>query len=208
MDEKFLEFWGNLLLNAAKGKKQTDDLMQWLRLGLPGMTPPSSINIPSDFPEMVATFQKLYGLDRMSEKKEDPQKIWADALKEFQKSFQDYLTFSGVISRKEHLALVEKYEKLKARCSDQEETIRHLRMLLAGRKGEQSDAAAARLQDIAKNQGEIFQKMMRDFSQYFTPEKPASETREGSKPDTQSDTKREEERQEEDDQSNRPGRDT
>lgn len=193
MDEKYLEFWGNLLLNAAKGKKQSDDLMRWMRMGLPGIaTPPSSKKTPAGFEEMIATFQKLYGLDKISEKKEDPQEIWAETLKEFQKSFQDYLTFSGVVSKKEHLALVEKYEKLKATCSiDQEETIRHLRMLLEERKEEQSDTVN-QLQDIVKSQEDLFQKMMTDFSQYSSSEEPTSKTL----------TKTEKE--EEDDQPDRP----
>lgn len=195
MDEKFLEFWGNLLLNAAKSKKQSDDLMRWMRMGLPGIaTPPSSKKTPAGFEEMIATFQKLYGLDKVSEKKEDPQKIWAEALKEFQKSFRDYLTFSGVVSKKEHLALVEKYEKLKIRCIDQEETIRHLRMLLEDRKEVQSDTAT-QLQDIVKSQGDLFQKMMTDFSQYFSSEEPTSETLTKTK---------KEEKEEDDDQPDRP----
>ena len=104
------------------------------------------------------------------------------------------MTFSGVVSKKEHLALVEKYEKLKLRCIDQEETIRHLRMLLEDRKEVQSDTAT-QLQDIVKSQGDLFQKMMTDFSQYFSSEEPTSETL----------TKTEkEEKEEDDDQPDRP----
>lgn len=177
MDEKFLEFWGNLLLNAAKGKKQTDDLMRWMRMGLPGITtPPSETKTTAGFEDMIATFQKLYGLDKVSEKKEDPQKIWAEAMTDFQKSFQDYLTFSGVVTKKEHLALVEKYEKLKVKCTDQEESIRHLRMLLEDGKEEASDTAT-QLQDIVRTQGELFQQMMADFGQYFSGEAQTPETK-------------------------------
>jgi len=174
MDEKFLEFWGNLLLNAARSKKQTDELMRWLKLGFPGITAsPGSTSPGSGFEEMIAVFRKLYGLDKISKKNEDPQKVWAEALKDFQKSFQDYLAFSGVVSRKEHLALVKKYEKLKAKCNDQEETIRHLRMLLEDQK-EAAANTSAPLQDIARNQGEMFQKMMADFGRYFSTEEPVS----------------------------------
>lgn len=195
MDEKFLEFWGNLLLNAAKSKQQTETLMRWLRMGLPGMSsPPSSKKSTSAFDDMVAIFQKFYGLEDLSEKNQDPQKTWTDALGEFQKSFQDSLAFYGVVPKKEHLALVDKYEKLKARCIDQEETIRHLRMLLADRKEEESDTTT-QLQDIVRNQGELFQKMMTDFSQYFGSEKPTPETQPKKK------------RKEEDAQSDRPDAD-
>lgn len=192
MDEKFLEFWGNLLLNAARSKKQGDDLMRWLRLGLPGMAaPPSPKTGGSGFEEMTAAFKKLYGLDKISAPKEDPQQAWAEALQDFQKSFQDYLAVYGVVPKKEHLALVEKYENLKAKSMDQEETIRHLRMLLSDRKEAQVDAAT-QLQDIVRNQGELFQKMMIDFSQYFSNETSTAE----SKPNTK--------RREEDDPPDRP----
>ncbi|AOY57337.1 MULTISPECIES: hypothetical protein [Desulfococcus] len=197
MDEKFLEFWGNLLLNAARSKKQTDELMRWLKLGFPGITAsPGSTSPGSGFEEMIAVFRKLYGLDKIPEKSEDAQKVWADALKNFQNSFQDYLAFSGVVSRKEHLALVEKYEKLKAKCSDQEETIRHLRMLLEDQKEEEEESPPiAPLQDIVRNQGELFQKMMTDFSRCFSTEKSASNPK--------ADTKREEEEEEKNDSPDR-----
>ena len=176
MDEKFLEFWGNLLLNAAKSKQQTEALMRWLRMGLPGMaSPPASPKPPSGFDEMVAIFQKLYGLDNITDKNQDSQKTWAEALEKFQKSFQDSLALYGVVPKKEHLALVEKYEKLKARCSDQEETIRHLRMLLEDRSDQESDTAT-QLQDIVRNQGDLFQKMVTDFGHYFSGDTSAPET--------------------------------
>jgi polyhydroxyalkanoate synthesis regulator protein len=195
VDEKFLEFWGNLLLNAAKSKQQTEALMRWLRMGFPGMTsPPSSKRSATGFDEMIATFQKLYGLEDTSEKKQDPQKTWSEAMEEFQKSFQDSLAFYGVVPKKEHLTLVEKYEKLKAKCNDQEETIRHLRMLLSDRKEVESDTTT-QLQDIVRNQGELFQKMMTDFSQCFSSEKPTPETQAKKK------------RKEEDDPPDRPDAD-
>lgn len=192
MDEKFLEFWGNLLLNAARSKKQGDDLMRWLQMGLPGMISPASPKIAAaGFEEMIAAFKKLYGLDKLSPPKEDSQKAWAEALKEFQQSFQDYLAVCGVVPKKEHLALVEKYEALKAKCADQEETIRHLRMLLSDRKEEHADAAT-QLQEIVRNQGDLFQKMMTDFGRHFRNETPSVEP----KPHTK--------RREEDDGPDRP----
>lgn len=194
MDEKFLEFLGNLLLNAAKSKKQGDDLMRWLQMGLPGMISPASPKTAATgFEEMIAAFKRLYGLDKPSPPREDSQKAWARAVEDFQKSFQDYLAVYGVVPQKEHLALVEKYEALKTRCEDQEETIRHLRMLLADRKEERADAdAAIQLQDIVRNQGELFQKMMLDFSRHFRNETSDAE----SKPNTK--------RREEDEGPDRP----
>ena len=36
MDEKFLEFWGNLLINFAKGKKQADEASEIFQKNLTG----------------------------------------------------------------------------------------------------------------------------------------------------------------------------
>ena len=177
VDEKFLEFWGNLFLNAARSKKQGDDLMRWLQMGLPGMISPASPRTAAaGFEGMIAAFKKLYGVEKLSPPKEDSQEAWAEALKAFQQSFHDYLAACGVVPKKEHLALVEKYEALKAKCADQEETIRHLRMLLSDRKEEHADTTT-QLQDIVRNQGELFQKLMFDFSRQFRNETLSAESK-------------------------------
>ncbi|GBC63608.1 hypothetical protein DENIS_4606 [Desulfonema ishimotonii] len=164
MDEKFLEFWGNLLINAAHSKQQMDQMFQWMQQGGAGMDKSSPPKSP--FPgsgELFSTFQKLYGLDNYSERSEEYQKTLDQALKDFHESFKEYLSRMGIVSREEHLTLVGKYEKLKARCADQEETIRHLKMLLDARQGGQPDM----FQEMVRCQGEVFQNMMKDFSQYF-----------------------------------------
>ena len=56
MDRKFLEFWGNALLNAAKGQEQVENLNRMARDGF------------KTFEQQLSLFQKLYGLD----KKPDP----------------------------------------------------------------------------------------------------------------------------------------
>jgi hypothetical protein len=58
MDRKFLEFWGNALLNAAKGQEQVENLNRLARDGF------------KTFEQQLSLFQKLYDLD----KKPDPKK--------------------------------------------------------------------------------------------------------------------------------------
>jgi hypothetical protein len=36
MDRHFLEFWGNFLINAAKGQKQMEDMSKWMQQGFEG----------------------------------------------------------------------------------------------------------------------------------------------------------------------------
>lgn len=167
MDEKFLEIWGNLLLSAAKGKKQTNDIFRWLHNGFPNITNTADSPVFPDFKELSETFHRLYGLDQFSKRSEEYKEMSGKALQDFQESFKDYLNSMGIVSKDEHLALVDKYEKLKAKCADQEETVKHLKMLLDSKQDTQENVSA-QFQDIVKNQGELFQKMVMDFGQYFT----------------------------------------
>lgn len=169
MDEKFLEFWGNLMINAARGKKQTDEIFRWMKSGFPDFNDNVAKQAFPDFKEWSEMFQKLYGLDQLSSRSEDYQKMSDKALHDFKKSFKDYLDLMGIVSREDHLDLVEKYEKLKKKCAEQEETIKHLRMILDSRKISQTQKdVSSQFQDIVKTQGELFQNMLKDFSEYFS----------------------------------------
>jgi hypothetical protein len=164
MDEKFLEFWGNLLINAARSKKQTDDFFSWMKSGGGAEAPKTTL---PGTEEMAAAFRRFYGLDKVPEKGEDYNRLYRQSLEDFHKSFKDYLGLMGIVPREEHLALVKKYETLKERCAEQEETIRHLKMLLAANKNGRN-GLSDQFQDLVKNQSELFQQMMSDFGQCFT----------------------------------------
>ena len=164
MDEKFLEFWGNLLLNAARGKKQSDDISNWMQKSLEAMSgfsaPQQSV---SSVEEVPAMFQKFYGLDQLPERSSEYQSVSKKATEDFQESFNNYLSMMGIVSKKEYLDIVEKYEKLKVKCAGQEETIKHLQMLLDAKNTDQGDAVRG-LQNVMKDQTELFQKMLTGFS--------------------------------------------
>ena len=147
MDRHFLEFWGNFLINAAKGQKQIEDVAKWMTQGLKG------------FEDLTAMFRKFYGLDRLSEGAPDYVKTWEKAAKDFQKSFRDYLDLFGVVPRQEHLELVKKHETLKNKVADLEETIKHLRMLM-GNKGADLGEIVKGYQDLVKKQTDQFQRLM------------------------------------------------
>lgn len=167
MDEKFLEFWGNVLISAARGKKQTDDLFRWMKTVGQGAEEPTS---PRPFPgteEFAAAYRKFYGLEDISERGEGYKKLYDKSFQDFQKSFQDYLGLLGVVPQEEHLALVKKYETLKERSAEQAETIRHLKMLLAARENGQNDLPN-QFQDLIRNQTELFQRMVSEFGHGFT----------------------------------------
>ncbi|MFZ0450331.1 MAG: hypothetical protein WAL98_13930 [Desulfatiglandaceae bacterium] len=152
MDKKFLEFWGNLLINAAKGQEQLEDMTKWMGQGLKG------------FENYSDMFRKLYGLDGVDEDSSEDLKQRQRAAAEFQKSFKDYMDLMGVVPKQEHLALVQKYEELKDRVSGQEETIKHLRMLL-GQRGSSEETVTQTFQGLIKKQTDQFQELMENLGQ-------------------------------------------
>ncbi len=157
MDEKYLEFLGNLFLSAAKGRKQMDELMRMSREGFKG------------FVEMSSMFRKFYGLDKIEKSAPEYVQNWEKAVNEFQKSFKEYLNMIGVVSKKDYLDLVVKYEELKKKAADQEETIRHLQILLKNKGTDQGEPSKI-FQDIMKKQSEQFVEMMDAVGGYFTKE--------------------------------------
>ncbi|MGE0085179.1 MAG: hypothetical protein AB7S75_12250 [Desulfococcaceae bacterium] len=179
MDEKFLEFWGNFLLSAARGKKQTEHMFRWMRTGFPNLDESSPDQHSPDFQEFIRMFRKFYGLDGLSQYSDQYKKTSETAMYDFQKSFREYLSLMGIVSQEEHLALVEKYENLKTKCGQQEETIKHLKMLLSA-KGTSHAEMSSHFEKMVKTQGELFRKMMTDFSQYFDKSEKNSETPEES----------------------------
>jgi len=152
MDSQFLKFWGESFLNAAKGQKAMEDMAAWMRHGFTG------------FEEMTALFQKIYGLDQVAKESPDYFKMWKKAQEDFKNSFTDYLTLFGGVPRDEHTELVKKYEELKEKAASQEETIKHLQMLLSHAKTEE---VAGQLENLVQKQAEQFKKIMESFGRSF-----------------------------------------
>jgi phage tail tape-measure protein len=153
VDRRFLEFWGNLLINASKGQKQIEDLTQWINQGLKGSE------------DLNAMFQRFYMRNGPAEESPDYLRAWQNAARDFQETFKDYLNLMGVVPMGEHLKLVKKYEDLKKRAADQDETIAHLRMLLDA-KGIDHGEALMGFQDLIKKQTDQFQDLVKGFGQF------------------------------------------
>lgn len=154
MDKKFLEFWGNYLINVAKGQKNLEDIAKWIHQGFKG------------FEEITAMFQNFYGLDQLDKDSPDYVKMWKRAGEDFQKSFKDYLSLFDLVPREEYLSLIEKYEALKVKATAQEETIKHLRILL-GEKVFDPGEVVTGFQELMKKQSDQFQQLMEGISQSF-----------------------------------------
>jgi hypothetical protein len=151
MDKQFLEFWGNYLLAAAKGKEQLENLNQWMSQNFRG------------FEELTAMFSKFYGLERSREKDPESDPAWKKAAIDFQKSFNAYLDLMGVVSKEEYQALEKKYNALQEKVTEQEATINDLRALLAEKGAYQGETVTV-FQNLVKKQGEAFEKLMSNLA--------------------------------------------
>lgn len=157
MDIHFLEWWGNFLLSVAKGQRQMEDMERWLSQGFKG------------FPDLTAMLKRAYDLEEPSRETPDAMSQWPKVNEQFLKSYGEFLEHMGVGPRPEHLRLVKKYEALKEKAAEQEETIRHLRMLTAEKGPDPADQAAAvqGFQKILQCQTEQFQELMGNLSRFY-----------------------------------------
>ena len=152
MNRHFLEFWGKALLETAKSQKQLEDLAKWFQQGFLG------------FQDYTQLFKASYGLDEMAEDTPDYLSMWKKAEDDFRRSFKDYLNLLGVVPREEYASLVRKYEDLKEKAAEQEQTIKQLRRL-AEEKGLGLEATTLEFQKLIKKQGEQFQKFIQGLGE-------------------------------------------
>jgi chromosome segregation ATPase len=91
------------MMDADEGKKQLENTVNCVDFSFGG------------FEDLTVMFRKFCGLDWMPEVKDTPDYLdtWKMAMKDYTKSFHDYLGLIGLVSKDEHLALIGKYKELK-----------------------------------------------------------------------------------------------
>jgi uncharacterized protein (DUF2147 family) len=150
LDHRFLEFLGNFFLNAAQGQKQMADLIDWMEKG------------GSGYEKLTAMFRKFYDLETPAPSEVEAKKRDAEALHDFQQSFNAYLRLWGVVSGGDHQQLLDKIKKLEEKCKEQENMIRNLKQLLNLKITDQNEFLKS-MQDIMADQNRIFQQMVQSF---------------------------------------------
>ena len=158
MDPHFLEFWGNFLVNASKEQRRLKDLYEWMQQGFNG------------FDDLTEMFRKFYGLDHMEKDTPAYLETLKKASENFLESFKDYLDLMGMVPKDKHLALVQKYEALKEKVADQEETIKNLQLLLEEKRAESQGELVQGFQDLIEKQSKQYQKTMETFGSFFKKE--------------------------------------
>lgn len=149
MDPHFLEFWGNFLVNASKEQRRLKDLYKWMQQGFNGFDDPTEM------------FRKFYGLDHMEKDTPAYLETLKKASENFLESFKDYLDLMGMVPKDKQLALVQKYEALKEKVADQEETIKNLNLLLEEKRPNHRVNWFKDFKILSKNRASNFRKPWR-----------------------------------------------
>lgn len=155
MDDKWLELWGNFLIQAARNQRASRDFFHWLSEGAPTRRAPDEAPglaawMRMFVPFMPADFSETETNTRMDE-----------TARQWQTAFREWVAMMGVVSKREYDELVERCERLEAKLDEKEETIRQLGQLLA-LKSTFDAGLTTPLQEMLKSQGEAFQKMMQN----------------------------------------------
>lgn len=156
MDPKFLEFWGNALIDAARGQQQLVQLKDWSRQGL------------KDLGGLSQRFAEVYGLPQPEAQTPAAADTWQAAGQQFQQAFKQFLNMLDVVPRSEHHALTEKYAALQAQAAEQQKIIQDLKHRLAV-KGGMPDDPAEGFAELMRQQARQFQKLMKNFSHVYGP---------------------------------------
>jgi uncharacterized coiled-coil protein SlyX len=157
MDRQFLEFLGSFFLNAARGQKQLEDMTQWISGGFSG------------FDELTNMFRKFYGMNGLPLASADYARAWEEASENFKKSYHEWLNLMSVIPKSEYQALKKKCDALEEKVATQDDTIQHLRDLLA-KKGLPYADAVKGFTEMMEQQGHQFQELMNSVGKAFKKE--------------------------------------
>ena len=163
MDSKFLEFWGNFLLNAAKGQEQAEGLNRMVREGY------------KTFEQQLSLFEKFYGLDKKPDPSTPYAEMWAKAASDFAKSYQEFMGVMGMVPR-------EDYEVLKKKAADLEEALQRGEKRTGVKEIDTAEIAKG-FEGLMKEQAEQFQALMASYGKLYEEKKPGKKSTEPHPPE-------------------------
>lgn len=147
MDRQFYEFWGNFLINVAKGQKQMEDMTAWMRQGY------------AEKNDLASLLRSCYNVSPTPDKTAQDSQGWQKAILDFDNAFNQFAKQFGWVAQSEHQKLIEKCDILEKKVQEQEATINRLRNLLA-QKGLGHTELFEHLKDSIKEQTEQFNAFM------------------------------------------------
>jgi len=165
MDRKFLEFWGNFLLSAAKGQEQVENLN---RLASEGF---------KTFEQQLSLFQKFYGLDKKPDPSTPYAEMWSKAAADFTKSYQEFIGLMGMVPREDYEALAREHEALKKKAAELEEALRRGKKKPGGKDVDPAEVVKG-FEGLMQKQAEQFQALMASYGKLYEAGKPGRKSSE------------------------------
>ena len=152
MHSRFMEFFGNYLIQAAKWQKLVEERSS------PDATPDVM-----DLAELGKLFQQAFGIDGPTEPAfAEFSRIWQQTVEAFQSVFCPYGKMWGWIPQAEYQALQDKCDSQEKAIQKKDEIISQLRSLL-DEKGLGQIALLQRYQSLIQDQSDEFQTFMKSF---------------------------------------------
>jgi hypothetical protein len=157
MRSELLEYWGESLIAAARVQKQADLMMQWVSRWHTGFCEamiPLTGAVPRDGASASRGPDRYHACDETGEIS--------------RRILSSYLKLFGVVPMDEFADLARRHEELKARCTAQEEALKHFSWLLQGQgRIGGSELILKQFQDLAVRQKENYQKLVEGFIDFF-----------------------------------------
>ena len=144
MDPHFLKFWGEFLMQAAKGQRRLEEMAGWMQSGF------------SPTGALADRCRQSYGLPPAAPANQD---LWRKAQEDFYTALRTYAPLWGWVPRDRYDRLKKKMARMESRMADQERTIEQLEALLAD-SGKGQAAVAARFQALIDDQQQAFHRLM------------------------------------------------
>jgi hypothetical protein len=170
MDSKFLEFWGNFLLNAAKGQEQAEGLNRMVREGF------------KTFEQQLSLFEKFYGLDKKPDPSTPYAEMWTKAASDFAKSYQEFLSLMGTVPREEYEELSRQNEALKKKLTALEEALRREKKKTGGGETDPTEVVKG-FEGLMQKQTEQFQALVASYGKLYEEKKPGKKATEPHPPE-------------------------
>jgi|GEM_PF-4760546 len=160
MDANFLEFFGQMLIKAAKDQRQMDQFGQWMRQGFSA----------ADMSGMSDYFQRIYGFADITKESEQYPRMVQKAQADFLAAFGEFSGLLGLVPEKKYKALQQKFDALEEKYQAREKMIAQLRTKL--KKGDDPTAElTGQLTDLIERQNSEFTKTVKSLGKLFDPPK-------------------------------------
>lgn len=155
MNKEILEFWGNVLIQAARNQRMLEDIAKWVHSGYEIM------NVQNDF------WTALREKGRISERGAVDAAMRDRDSEEYRKAYREFLKIFGMVSMEDYQEVLRKNEALEKRLEESRRTIQKTPMTGKGVIGMQREMEKG-LQELVDKQSEQFKELMESIREFYS----------------------------------------